>query len=183
MPRTDRGPATRRGPVRRFTILDAMIGVAVASVALLFLRYQREYHVRINSSAIRPAIEVGLSASTILILIYRLRSPRPTLRRIARQPGATACFGVVALLVVFNLNWFVPLLIHNLQQRPGVQPISDWLWLLTYVGCPLMVAVIPITWAIQYVGRTGRAEAGWIDRSGRAVGGLWLIWYGWLFWL
>jgi hypothetical protein len=43
-----------------------------------------------------------LMLCSLSILIPRLRRPRPTIRRLARQPGAVACFAMVASRMIIE---------------------------------------------------------------------------------
>lgn len=111
-------------PTRRFNILDAMIAIAVSSVALVvcaaFARVLWNL-APLNSGNGLPALGGGLDRlidvgnvlryafiySTIVLLawsfgflVIRLRNPRPPLRRLGRSPGVSACLTVLVIVAI-----------------------------------------------------------------------------------
>jgi hypothetical protein len=113
---------------------------------------------------------------TFLLIVFRMRSPRPSWRRIWRQPGMAAClvavfawlWTVVALLLAVNVS-------HLALARRTITP-ADWAQkylsdeLFMYVG--LAVAAV---WIVQYMSGRWRRSADWIDTMGRVVGVLWIV--------
>jgi hypothetical protein len=118
---------------------------------------------------------------TFLLILLRMRSPRPSWRRIWRQPGMAAClvavfawlWTAVALLLAMNVE-------HIARARRVITP-ADWAQkylsdeVFMYVG--LAVAAV---WVVQYSSGRWRRSADWIDMLGRVVGALWvaigLVW-------
>jgi amino acid transporter len=112
---------------------------------------------------------------TFLLILLRMRSPRPSWRRIWRQPGMAAClvavfawlWTAVALLLAMNVE-------HMARARRVITP-ADWAQkylsdeVFMYVG--LAVAAV---WVVQYSSGRWRRSADWIDMMGRVVGALWI---------
>jgi hypothetical protein len=112
---------------------------------------------------------------TFLLILLRMRSPRPSWRRIWRQPGMAAClvavfawlWTAVALLLAMNVE-------HVARARRVITP-ADWAQkylsdeVFMYVG--LAVAAV---WVVQYSSGRWRRSADWIDMMGRVMGALWI---------
>ena len=113
---------------------------------------------------------------TFLLILLRMRSPRPSWPRIWRQPGMAAClvavfawlWTAVALLLAMNVE-------HVARARRVITP-ADWAQkylsdeVFMYVG--LAVAAV---WVVQYSSGRWRRSADWIDTMGRVVGVLWIV--------
>jgi hypothetical protein len=113
---------------------------------------------------------------TFLLILLRMRSPRPSWRRIWRQPGMAAClvavfawlWTAVALLLAVNVE-------HVARARRVITP-ADWAQkylsdeVFMYVG--LAVAAV---WVVQYSSGRWRRSADWIDLMGRVAGALWIV--------
>jgi hypothetical protein len=168
-----------RSSCRKFTLLDAMI--LVGGVAIGFAGCRTEivefgFPDERRLAAIHRLSGKFLMLASILVLAWRLRRPRPSIRRIGRQPGAAACLSII----MFDLFYSVHYLISDALEgqyiwKPGYHyGRLLWFTLLSFeYECGHVVAVV---WIIFALGRIGRPEAGWIDRSGRIVGWLWIAW-------
>src|SRR5690242_12341334 len=92
----DRGPrAGRVGRCRPPALLDAMVLVAATALALaLVKRLDGPLWGGCPAPVAKelPCLLVG----TATVLVLRLRRPRPSWRRLMRQPGAVACVTVGA---------------------------------------------------------------------------------------
>lgn len=94
-------------PCRRFGLLDGMIAVAASSLVVFGCRW---YYNQSDSSWPYELHEMAgccLMVASDLMLTLRLRRPRPTLRRIARQPGFVASLAIATLALVnftFSVN-------------------------------------------------------------------------------
>jgi hypothetical protein len=94
------------------------------------------------------------SALTLVVLVVRLRRPRPELRELLRQPGFIACLAVVVFSLVAADLWFL-------------WSIDLPVWLLAGAATVLAWVVLALPpW---------RAERSWIDRLGRVVGAFWIL--------
>ncbi|SIO57616.1 hypothetical protein SAMN05444166_5445 [Singulisphaera sp. GP187] len=101
---------------------------------------------------------------TLALIVARLRQPRPSSWRL--QPGFVASVALcLAAVVSIDVEYFnlimIPPLIGSIL--PGGAVLFSWLVLLTI--------------------RRWHPEAGWIDRSGRVVGALWLATIPWSLWV
>jgi hypothetical protein len=105
-----RDESTAEVPSRKLTLRDAMILVAATAIGLAAIRgaIPGVLHVlptspRVRFLVPRPALDVCLiilaawplpAMWTLALPVMRLCSPRPAWRRLARQPGVTACCAV-----------------------------------------------------------------------------------------
>lgn len=111
-----------------------------------------------------------LMAWTPACLLMRLRSPRPSRRRLARQPGAMACLfatSVCAIEVGFlaaRLAW----------DADSYQWPRDYFKAVLLGSFPLGAAVATC-WATLILGGRWAPEPTWIDRLGRLLGATWLV--------
>lgn len=176
-------PETRRRP---FTLLDAIALVAAVAVALAWYRFIGLPHwVRRNSPfdprnwvdykdlAIRGAFIANPLVATLtpMLLVLRLRPPRPPLRRLMRRPGATACLAAVIALAaraieIASHTWedylydFDELRFYT-EDRLNFLPHEEGL-------------AVAVVWVVLGVSGRLRAEPTWPDRAGRAVGAFFL---------
>ena len=117
---------------------------------------------------------------TLAVLALRLRRPRPSLRRLAHQPGFAACVAVAVMSVAGALGEISSLL-DRTTWGDGFR--VRWSMVLTafrdsYMnaggGRPALAVAVGAVWAFLALGRIARREPGWIDRSGRALGVYWV---------
>jgi len=161
-------------PCRRFTLLDGMILVGGAAVGFAGARAGLEEYYDYWFIEAHQFAGFTLMLASVLVLILRLRKPRPTLRRIARQPGAVACAAVVAVQVEGTIN---SLISDSITEEWGrFSRLDSAIWALLCDFVPTMVMVVPICWVLLILLRRHRPERGWIDRSGRVVGWAWIVW-------
>ncbi len=174
-PRRSRRAARPGPPCRRFGLGDAMILVAGAAVGTLGVQDRLLGH--LPGEWAREAdllAELVLMLASCLVLAFRLRSPRPSLRRVARQPGAVACFAAVGIMIASDANWLASLTLAGGWGDVG--PIGEWAWLLLDLPHRACAAAVPICWALLAFGGRWRPEPGWIDGCGRALGWGWIAW-------
>ena len=104
---------------RRLTIFDMTMLVAATAVGLTVLRafwnsgwvfrqFSLGSHIRFMAQCVNEACFPFLASWTVCFLILRLRQPRPTLRRLARQPGMAACSAAALVLVVPLMAIVIP---------------------------------------------------------------------------
>jgi hypothetical protein len=174
----------RRGPpCRKFTLLDGMILIVVAAVGFAGYRsgleLASEWFYRIQM-----CVEAFLLLASWLVLIYRFRRPRPSIRHMTRQPGAMACFAIVAMQVVQVVQ---SLLAHQANQNHAfVADVGLMIWFTLSEFGDSMAAVVPICWILLVAARRWRSEPGWIDALGRWIGWAWIAWlviWPFLYWL
>ncbi|MFI5459715.1 MAG: hypothetical protein ACHRXM_30180 [Isosphaerales bacterium] len=183
---------------RRMTLLDAVLLVGSAAIGMGMYQLSRrnlfrgwiwiadlgipDIHTWSTTQALVTCSDITVhlvplvAPWTFLLIALRMRSPRPSWRRIWRQPGMAAClaalFGwfwsVVALLLAMNVGYVA-------RSRRNITP-EDWAQkyladeVFMYVG--LAVAV---TWLVQYFSGRWRRSADWIDLMGRVLGVLWIV--------
>lgn len=116
---------------------------------------------------------------TLVVLALRLRRPRPTLRRLAHQPGFAACASVAVMAAI----GFLGDLSSGLERttwgdgfrfRWGLEWIMFRDHYLTFGDSPpALAAAVAAAWALLALGRMARPEPGWLDRAGRVLGAYW----------
>jgi hypothetical protein len=159
--------------VRRFSVLDAMILVAATAVGLAGIRAYSPAFCSYQYTSIPPPpwlnwLAVVLSnwafylsplpaAWTLAALMLRLRSPRPHVRRLMRQPGTVAGIAATMLILIGVVHYLLDL--HN----PSWHDIP-FQYTTFSLGCGVGVA-----WLILSLSMRWRAERSWIDRLGRSV--------------
>jgi hypothetical protein len=117
-----------------------------------------------------------LIALSWAMMAIRLRRPRPPMRRLWRQPGATASamivltFVLVASQVVARIMTMPRAYLANMH-KPWNQSTESYLFLLSFDGSMLIAGA----WATLALTRRMRREPGWIDGLGTAVGATWII--------
>lgn len=103
----------------------------------------------------------------------RLLPPRPSIRRVMRQPGMAACCAATLVIVVGTGAGFAQAIL-----RRSMYPDRPILGLLqkfqSDTGLPMGPAVAA-TWAALILSGTWRPERSWIDRLGRAAGVFWIV--------
>jgi hypothetical protein len=183
---------------RRITLLDAILLVGSAAIGMGMFQLSRRawfggwiriadrgvpnIHAWSTTEALATCSDIAVylipvvAPWTFLVILLRMRSPRPSGRRIWRQPGMAAClaaiFGwfwsVLALLLAMNVGY--------VARSKRVLTLDDWAQkyladeVFMYVG--LAVAA---TWLVQYQSGRWRRSADWIDLLGRALGVLWIV--------
>jgi hypothetical protein len=127
-----------------------------------------------------PMILLGLFPRYVDLLMpamlaIRLRRPRPTWRRLSRQPGVVACAAGTAAMAAGCLIVAVRLLFNS----PTGPSFDSQGWLTVESRVPVAILA---SWLLLALSGRWRAEPGWVDRVGRFLGfywvGVWLFrWY------
>jgi hypothetical protein len=161
-------------PIRRLTLADLAIFIAGAAGAFVLLRKLHKdesnrmlgYH-----EFIRLHIIAILLSAAVTLMVARLISPRPRLRRMMRQPGTAACIAFLFSFAIEVASFYGKILLDFILSRPSARfsPfVSDLVNLMGgAMQCGLGVALV---WATQAVTGVWRTEPSWIDRSGRVLG-------------
>ena len=176
---------------RKFTMADRMILFAGCAAGIAWtwsyfeenVREMVEIEWRFRLHYLIDLARPALASIGVALFVCRLRSPRPTLRRLARQPGtvAPACMilsfateGAIllagrALKPVVDRLWPI---IPRLGGDAFTITYSSLLWTFTTIDPgPIIVA----SWiSLMAVGRW-KPEPTWIDRTGRCLGACWII--------
>jgi hypothetical protein len=168
---------------RRFTILDGMILVAATALGLAFVHATGlHFTVPTFNTARGPYIalvlhEVSmlmpfLTTLTLAYFVVGLLPPRPSLKRLARQPGMAACCAATTAIVI-QVVWL-------LSVGMGVSdPVGrGWLPLPKFFfqtfGDVVPYAVVGAWLTLALTGRWSPCP-NWADRLGRSLGVSWLI--------
>jgi hypothetical protein len=172
------------GPRRKFTLADVMVLVAALALGAPLARgYLREIgsHVgvsrelsaanglRVLTLAIAASAPCGTTESAALLGL-RFIAPRPTRRRLARQPGfvavsvstflAALCLGVVVGLVYLSAPSMTA---ANLQ----------FYWVLFV---PILVGPgVAASWLTLRLSWRRRPATDWVERCGRGLGWYWIV--------
>ncbi len=189
---------------RRFTLRDAAVLLAAAWIACVTAL--RRWHEQVNveeaaalgDEVIRttsPAFALFLFAEPLLIfgscawLMIRLRAPRPSSRRLFREPGMVAVATAMGFLALDRLECLAVVAIATLADASGGKPsppppvpFDPWslfavqrsfgywgYWTEQGVGYAVVAA-----WALLIAGRRLRAGRDWIDLVGIALGVGWI---------
>ena len=112
---------------------------------------------------------------TFLLLVLRMRPPRPRWRQIWRQPGMAAC---LAVLVGWCWSLLAVLLAFNATHvaRPN-RTLTQFHWTQKYLSDGVFMYVglaVAAVWAHLWISGRWRRSADWIDFMGRIVGALWI---------
>jgi hypothetical protein len=166
-----------------------MILVAASAVAFVIVRpiisgvfYREPRWIRYLAVIIS-----GLVVWTPTLLFLRLRSPRPPLRRLARQPGFAASLAGTSIIVLGALAVGLLALVRvSRRGAVGIRalldtdfpiPVTDALWWVTVVlhfGAVVGPAIIG-AWLLLAISGRRRPARGWIDPLGRVLGILWIV--------
>jgi hypothetical protein len=118
----------RTAPLRRFTVLDAMVLVAATGAGLTLLRLFLAEGMLFHGAFVRTlATDIAQAANEVafpfflswtpVVLALGLRRPRPRIRRLMRQPGIAACAAATLVLSVQTLEIVIPAVLDWLQWR------------------------------------------------------------------
>jgi hypothetical protein len=208
-------PATVRATGRPFFVSDALVLIGAAAVGLALVRGWQDprwcglmvgYYwdqpsppargaIHATSVAVSWTIPFAMSL-TVALLALRLRPPRPSIRRIASQPGAVACAAALAAITYrvgeeafcWVLGYLTrPQSVVHLPSPPFIRydnpgfhpPAGQWIRGVLLETFPVLVSpsvavAIAVGWCVLRAGGRWRPEASWIDRSGRWLGWFWI---------
>ena len=180
---------------RRMTLLDTILLVSSAAIGLgLFERTHRTLfkgwiwiadsgfpdvrtwttlEALVTLSDVTAFLIPVVMAWTVLLLLLRMRSPRPTWRRIWRQPGMAACLAALvgavwSVLVLLSLIGSIEL---GLIPHPS-KPITADRWAQKFLSDELFMyagLAVAAVWFVQLVTGRWRRSVDWIDTFGRIV--------------
>jgi hypothetical protein len=122
-----------------------------------------------------------LAAWTVGVLLARLVPPRPSRRRVALQPGASACGAALLVLIVDTVSQAASL--ARFEWADGQLGLTwktvgflSWIHtrVLLTVAYPTSLAVLG-AWGVLVLSGRARPEPSWVDRTGRALGVCWIV--------
>ena len=169
---------------RRFSILDAMTLVVASALAFALVRpiMAEAFLAQSSWGRILAGVIAGLVTWTPTVLWLRWRHPRPTLRRLARQPGFAASAVGTAILALGVLAVGILALLRSARPSAGLRngltiPAPNdgwWLGVVLHFGAVVGPAVIA-AWLVLALSGRRRPFRGWLDLLGRALGIAWII--------
>lgn len=115
------------------------------------------------------------SAITIALLFLRLRRPRPTPLRLARQPGFIACLVASLVLFVGGSMTFSGVSRNASAPWRGLRVSDFFPYLLQPFGRAEVGFAVAAAWLVLILGGRWRPETSWIDRWGCAMGAYWIM--------
>ncbi len=171
-------PATpRKRPCRPFTLADGMILIGATALTLRYFRGHWDDYRDWASGlgfGMTPMSRVDVACCfasafagpwTLAYLVIRHLPPRPSRRRIGRQPGLIAA---IAALLTMALGLASLIVAARIYGQPGL----GWTFPLNATrNCGLTVAG---AWFVAGYGRVIRKEDGWIDGLGTGLGVYWV---------
>jgi hypothetical protein len=174
-------------PPRTFTIRDTLVLVGATCVGLGWVHALRDRVVldRWQDWLAPENLGLVLMPWTFALVGLRLLPPRPLVRRLAFQPGAAACGAVAFTFLWLSCEPLLFLLAENhgprwaqyLRENLANRSYSS---AIEYQGYD---APVVLAWGYLWVSRRCRIEPTWIDRTGRAIGLIWLLSGFWLRWV
>jgi len=105
---------------------------------------------------------------TVLLIVLRMRSPRPSWRRIWRQPGMAACLAALLGWCWSGLALILAIDVGYVARSRRTNSLEDWARryladeVFMYVGLAVAAA-----WTVQFFSGQWRRSADWIDVMGR----------------
>jgi hypothetical protein len=168
---------------RPANLVDVMILVGAGAIALTITRtvdpappFNWAYLYLRVAFFIEKYLLPWLIALSWAMMAIRLRWPRPSLRRLWRQPGAIASVMIVLTTVlvgsqvVARINT-MPRAHYANMFRPWEQRTEHDLYLLFFDASMLIAGA----WVALVLTRRMRCEPGWIDGLGTVVGATWIV--------
>jgi len=188
MKKLDRIITPRPSPSRPFTLMDAMILIAATAASGPGLRRIGELF---EPGMAVPDLILGLLGAgrfresgfvlavlslpvavawTVAVIPLRLKRPRPSWRRLAREPGWLAACSAVPGMALLGLGVGVCFF----GWGRSIFYVDDIEVSLFTLAPSLAGATVLGSWMTLILGRRWRAEPSWLDRLGRALGVYWL---------
>ncbi len=183
-------------PPRRLNLVDGMLLVVGAALSLVLTRqYLRDswpdFANRVGSTPTRlihlnwyigeiaRVAMMWLAMYSPVLLVIRLRHPRPGLVRLSRQPGSIASLAGTIFVIVGGLLWGILVMLENLDpsgKGPFGLKVNFRFYELTFGRMLSHVgSAIALIWIWSALMHQWRSERGSIDRLGRLLGIGWII--------
>jgi hypothetical protein len=113
---------------------------------------------------------------TLLLIMLRMRPPRPSWRRIWRQPGMAACLAALVGWCWSGLGLILALDVgYVARPRRFIKPEE---WAQKYLADEVFMYVglaVAAAWLVLFFSGRWRRSADWIDSMGRLLGVLWIV--------
>jgi hypothetical protein len=124
-----------------------------------------------------PSLLPCLATVTLAVVCLRMTPPRPRLRRVALQPGASACLAatlaIMTSAVDFGMSSFWWRALRGESMTWDVVPSHAMEYL--FQAAPRAAIAVGASWLLLCVSRRSKPERSWIDRLGRILGVLWIL--------
>jgi hypothetical protein len=182
---------------RKPTLLDAMILIIAVAVGLALARYPLGYNLPrlpVATATIAPFAPAGAAGTapihqaispvvrvsayvypsvltlTIATLVLRFIPPRPSVRRILRQPGAVGC-----AVAVFCCLLILPDRIPQILSWRGKGNLDSRDFFNLSLSTSRMTGLaVASAWLALALGGRWRAERTWVDWLGQVMAGAWI---------
>jgi hypothetical protein len=181
---------------RRFGLLDGMIAIAATAATIAMIQRTRSLFFSPGyflppASGWTPSVVTdkvlhvlgylatpGMSMGSLSLFAMRWRRPRPSLRRLSRQPGFVASCVVVVFLVIGEVEYVTQVSLVGVDSYWGMGYVHD-LSMVLMDGVRYSLGrngyVVAAAWLTLALGRRWQPEPSWIDRFGRVLGAAWLV--------
>ncbi len=190
-PTVVRDPAANR---RRFTVLDGMALIGATAVGfgltrLIFGDLIRESQLgpmaTWDKAAVMQLAVVGMAMATptlaclsAAMAMLSMGGPRRSRRRLARRPGFAAAIGAAASFAL-GLPYILGLILvvtgfQGSESIPSWDELRGGLLQVMYYGHGVPGLVVVACWAVQGSIGQWRPSRDWLDRTGRALGVVWI---------
>src|SRR4051812_7405445 len=182
-------------PRRTFTLLDGIVIVAGTATGFAWVRsilgefgwpdewayedWDLPDYIHVIGHLLACVLRPLLAMWTVAILGLRFRQPRPPISEFGYLPGVTACGSAVFVLACEFLRYLANAFAMA-KGTPWHHPFfiegsfgADF-YRFGIADGPFHYP-IAVAWGVHLLSRQWRPERTWIDRTGRAIGFLWLI--------
>ncbi len=162
---------------RKFNLVDGMILVAATALGLAAERIRAHHLAKIESPLLKSVTEVAIDYAvyiaffwTLALPLLGLRRPRPSWRRLRRQPGMLVGVSfIVAAALDFVCNLYAEFTLSESLYDHVV-------YLVARASNPAPFALsTAVAWTTLAWSGRWRPEASWIDWLGRVLGSFWII--------
>jgi hypothetical protein len=158
---------------RRFTLNDAIILMAALSCGFALARWAWAESIPLQrfpgTVRVRFMIEDTIKAASacvatlsIALLLLRVRSPRPRIPQLWREPGVIGC-----ATAAISMAWLCGVYVFAFPK-----PSLSSLLLVGPVGVGMAIGS---AWLVIWCDGSWEANAHWIDRLGRAICVCWFV--------
>jgi hypothetical protein len=196
---------------RKLTIMDGILLLAAIGVGLAIARQHHRAVVELPSwhrgmSFMEVwywtyhkscVLQISSMPLSMMLLILRLRQPRPRFKRLMRQPGTVACWAVFFVVGLRILGVLEGALLARIVGVRWHEMVFDWPWvdefgwdalpLVVFTWAqdlaPQMCLAVAVTWSLLAVSGQWHPEPSWIDRMGRVIGIYYILMIPFFVWI
>ncbi len=168
----------------RFTILDGMVLIAGSAVCCLIprihewsiLRFDQTIQIMSRSSTWSTITVYWAMVASATLAALEAFGPRPSGSRRFRRPGALAMLMVAISWAYHEIQVGISIVRHHLTSDLTYMNES-WEWVFAAVHDTSHAASLMVLgcWVGLILAGAWSPAKDWLDRSGRVVGGLWII--------